>query len=226
MLLVSFKQIELGLFLHLDAEVVKLLDRRITGKEILRAGAERNDLEIVKAETDAGNRQEIVNHIRAVFCITDRILRNPCGRVPQCQVIAGIEHAAERIAASGDAQRRGSFFGSGAEHLRPVKMFCEKCLGDFGAEVTKVDAERIAAVRPDIFERVHHVRFTLHDGDRAFIDVVRAVLVRIGLYQRFSSVHGKRSRETVSGYRYNTDFDCGNIGCHMISFRFCAAEPA
>ena len=44
MLVVSFKQVKLGVFFDLHAKVVKLLDRSVTCQEILRTRSECDDL--------------------------------------------------------------------------------------------------------------------------------------------------------------------------------------
>ena len=78
MLVEGLKEIQFGVLLDLHAEIVQLLDRSIACKEIQRSRSERYDLQFGKADDCACDRNKIVDHIRQVFCIPHRILRNVC----------------------------------------------------------------------------------------------------------------------------------------------------
>ena len=56
--LVGNEQIQLGVLLDLDAQLVQTLDGRVAGKEVLRTRAEGDDLQIL--HTDDGMKSAII----------------------------------------------------------------------------------------------------------------------------------------------------------------------
>ena len=85
-------------------------------------------------------------------------------------------------------------------------MLREQGLGNFRSEVSKVNAERVAACLLDILKCVDHVDFALDNGHGALIDVRCAILVRICLDQRRTAVDGQFCREAVAADTDDTDF--------------------
>ena len=211
MLLICLEEVKLRLLLNLDIQVVELFDRRIACKEVCRARAEGNDLQMIQSFLYSRNRKEIMDHVRDIIRVTDRIFRNIGADIAECEIVACVQHAAVRIASALNAERILGFFCSRAEHLRAVEMLRKKSLGNFRAEVAEIDAERIAAILSDILEGVDHVNFTLDDRDRTLIEILRVVFLCVGLCNSLSSVNGKRRREAVAGYSHKANFDLRNV---------------
>ena len=83
-------------------------------------------------------------------------------------------------------------------------MLCKQCFRNFRSKISKIYNQRIAAGSLDIFQRLHHVDFTLYDADRTFIDVFCRIFLLVGFHQISSSRYGKALRKTVSAHRYNS----------------------
>ena len=83
MLVEGLKQIQLGVLLDLNAEIVKLLDRCITCKEVQRSGTEGNDLQIGKSDDCSCDRNKLVNHVSTLFRSSYRILGDICLDIAQ-----------------------------------------------------------------------------------------------------------------------------------------------
>ena len=209
-LLIGLKQIQLGLFLNLDIQVVELLDRCIACQEIRRSRSEGNDLQVAQSVRDPCNRKEVVDHIRALLSISDRIVRNIRVDVAKGNIVAGVQHTAVCISASVH-QILLALLCRRAEHLRSVKMLCEKGLGDLRSEVAEENTQCIAACFFDILQRIHHIDFALNDGDRTLVDVVLIILLLICLDERLSSVDSKRRREAVARNRDDANLDLRNV---------------
>ncbi len=210
-LVVSLEEVKFGVLLYLDAHVVELLDRRVAGQEIHRSRPEGNNLEIMQPLDRPRDRQEAVDHVRAVLRVADRVFRDVGLDVPQLQVVAGVQHAAVSVAASADEVVL-ALFRCCAEHHRAIApVLREQGLGDLRSEVAEEYAERVAARRVHVRERVHHVDLALDDRDRALVDVFRAVLFRVGFDQRLAAGLGERCREAVTAHSDDTDFNLGNI---------------
>ena len=86
----GFKEIQLGVFLDLHAQVVQLLDGRVAGQEVQGARAEADDLQVLKRIDGARDRKEFVDHIRAVFRVANGVLRDIGLHVTKSQVVAGV----------------------------------------------------------------------------------------------------------------------------------------
>ena len=143
--------------------------------------------------------------VRTFGCRSHRVLGNISLHIAQFQIVACVQHTAVGIPAAAH-QIILALLRSRNIHGRSFKMLCQKCLGNLGSEISKINAERIAAVGPDVFQGLHHVNLTLHDADRTFVDVLLAVFGLVGLHQSLSPVNGKGLRETVAAYRNNPDF--------------------
>ena len=146
-----------------------------------------------------------MNHVCAVLGIAHRIVRDISLGVPKGQIVARIQHAAVSITASVNEILLG-FLGSGAEHLRAVKVLGQQGFRNLRTEVAEIDAEGVAAVCFDVVQGIYHINFGLDDGHRAFVNVFGTVLPGIGLDQGLSAVDCQRSREAVTAYGNDTDF--------------------
>ena len=98
MIVIGSEEIQLGILLDLSTEIVKLLDGSVAGKEILRTGAEGNDLEVADTDNASCNRYEFADHLSDLIGCADRILGNVSLDISQSQVVAGVEHTAVSIA--------------------------------------------------------------------------------------------------------------------------------
>ncbi len=214
MLLISLEKIELRLLFNFHVEVVKLLDRSIACKEVCRSRAEGDDLQIGEAQGNSCDRKEVVDIVRGILCITDRVLRNPCVDIAESEVVACVQHAAVCIAASLNTKRVRRFLSCCDEHLRSVKMLCKQGLGNFRSEIAKVNAESVASCLLDILQCMYHVDFALDNGNRALINVICAILLRISLDDSLPAVYGERCREAVSRHGHNTNFYGRDVTVH------------
>lgn len=204
------EQIQLGVFLDLDPQVVQLLDGRIAGKEIGGTRAEGDDLQMVQPVDSPCNGQEIVDHIGAFAGSSHRIFRNVCLYATQFQIIAGVEHTAVGIPTAG-GQHAGVFLGSGTEHLRTVKVLCQQRLGDLRTKVAQIDAQRIASGFFQIVQRLYHVDLAFHNADGTFVDILGVILFGIGIHQRLAAVYRQALRKAVTADCDNADFHFRNI---------------
>ena len=84
---VCHQQVQLGIFLYLHAKVIQRFDRRVAGKEILRARTEGDDFEVRKTDQHARYGNEVRDHVRDLLRGTHRIFRDIRLEVPQAEVI-------------------------------------------------------------------------------------------------------------------------------------------
>ena len=140
------EQIQFRVLLDLHAQVVKLLDGSVAGKEIQRSGAERNNLQIVQTYDSPCNGNKFMNPVCAFCCGTHGILRDVSLHIAQLQVIACVQHTAVSIAASAH-QVVLALLGRRYVHGRTVEMLCQQSLGNLRSEVSKIYTQRVTAVR-------------------------------------------------------------------------------
>ena len=98
-------------------------------------------------------------------------------------------------------------------------MLCQQRFADLRAKVAQVNHQCVAASLLHVLQRLHHVDLALHDADGALVHILAAVLFRVGLHQRFSSVDGQGLRETVTGNGDNADLDLRDV-VHVFSSIF------
>ena len=87
MLPVGDKEIELTVFLNLNSDVIKCLDRGIACEEVLRARSECDYLKSLKSYDRPGKRDEIKGHGRKLRSGTHGILGDVGLKLPESQVI-------------------------------------------------------------------------------------------------------------------------------------------
>ena len=171
MLVKCFKKIKLRVLLDLNAEVVELLDGSVTCKEVERSGTEGNDLEILKTNNSASDRNEFVDHVCALCCCSYGILGDISLDVSELKVVACIKHTAICIATAVHKVALALFCCS-TEHLGTFEIFCKKSLRNFGTEVSKVYAKCVTSSFLDILKSLYHVDFALYDTYWALINVL------------------------------------------------------
>ena len=206
----GLEEVELGVFLDLHAHVVELLDRGVAGEEVHRSRAEGDDLEVLQSDEGARHGQELVDQVSAVSGVADRIFRDVRLHAAELEVVAGVEHAAERVATVTHETVAG-FLAGRAEHDGTVEVLGEHGLGDLRAEVAEVDAEGVAFVLLEVLEGLEHVDLALDDADGTFIDVALAVLRLIGVDESAAAVDGEGFREAVAGDGHDAELDGGGI---------------
>ena len=86
MLIKCLEQIQLGVLFDLNTDIVELLDRCITCKEVERSRAEADDLQVVEAYDSSCDRFKLMDHISTFFSCAHRILRYVCFYIAQFQV--------------------------------------------------------------------------------------------------------------------------------------------
>ena len=87
MLPVGNKKVELTVFLNLNSDVIKCLDRGIACEEVLRARSECDYLKSLKSYDRPGKRDEIKGHGRKLRSGTHGILGDVGLKLPESQVI-------------------------------------------------------------------------------------------------------------------------------------------
>ena len=200
------QQIQLGVFLHLHAQLIQALDGGVAGKEVLRAGAKGDDLEIFHTDDGAGNGNELRHLVGQLLGGTHGVFRNIALEVAHPQIVGAVEHPAVGVAPAVD--HVAVALGGGHKHTGAVKVFGDEGLRRFGAEVAQKNRQRIAAGGTGIRNGIQHILFVFH-GDRAFVhrQAPFGTQCRDGL----PSVNGQRDGETIAGNRDDAQFDLGNV---------------
>ena len=129
-----------------------------------------------------------MEHIRAFRRRPHGIFGDVGFYIPELQIIACVQHAAVGITPAAHQIPLG-FLRGGDEHGRAVEVLREKSLADLRAEIPQIDTEGIAACRLDVFQRLYHVDFALHDAHRAFVYALCAVSGSVRFHQCFSPVY-------------------------------------
>ena len=155
-----------------------------------------------------------MDHVRALLRISHGVFGDVCLHAAQLQVIRSIQHAAVCVAA-GICKRGDVLLCRRAEHdgrVHPLCiLLCEHGLGNFGAEVAEVHAERVAALLFEICKRLSHLHFALDDAHGALVDIALAVLLLVRSNERLAAVHGKAFGEAVAAHRHDAHFHFGNV---------------
>ena len=204
---VGDEQVELGVLLNLDAEVVERLDRGVAGEEVLRARAECDDLEVLEAEQRACDRLELGDHIGELFRRADRILGDEGFEVAQAEVVGAVEHAAVSIAAAVD-EVLARLFSCGHIHDRAVELARDQRLRRLRTEVAEEDDEGIAAGVLCFFDSGQHVLLVL-DGLLHFIEV--AVFLLVGRDDGLTAVLREGDDEAVAADRDDAAFEIRDV---------------
>lgn len=214
MLIERLKQIQFTIFFDLHSQIIQLLNRSITGKEILRTRSEGNDFQIFYSDERAGNRNEIMNKLSAIIGISYGIFGNIRFHVAKFQIITRIEHSAIRIASV--RRKYGNiFFRSGTEHhgiarLRGV-LLREHRFAYFGSEIAEIYTKSVATVIHYVRKSLFHMNFTFHDTYGTLIYIPLAVFLLISLNKRTYTIQGQTFRETIPRHRNDTNFNFRNV---------------
>ena len=189
---VGDQQVQLGVLLDLDAQLVQALDWGVAGEEVLGPGAEGDDLQVRQAEDAPGDGNEFPDHLGAVLGGADGILGDVGLQVAHAQVIGAVEHAAVGVAAAVD--HVAVALGSGDAHGGAVELLDKQGLGGLGAEVAQEDHQGVDAVGLHVGDGGGGVLLVLN-GDGALIQPF-AVLG----HDVLPPLGGQRDGEAVAGY--------------------------
>ena len=214
MLVKGLEQVELGVFFDFDAHVVQLLDGRVAGHKVLRAGAEGKDLQVLHADEGARHGDKGADHVGTFGGGADGVGGDVRLDAAQFEVVACVEHAAVGVAAvvfehGGVLLRRGAEHDGAARLLAPLLR--EQRLRNFRPEVAEVHGEGVAARRLDVFERLHGLHFALDDAHGALVNIRSGVLFCIRPDQRRATVDRKAFGEAVARDGDDADLDGGDI---------------
>ena len=201
--LVGNEQIQLGVLLNLNAELIEPLDGCVAGEEVLRTGAEGNDLQILNADDGTGNGEELAHLCSGFFCRHNRILRDKASQMPHAEVVGAVEHAAVCVAAAVD--QVSVTLCCSKEHNRSVKEFCNQCLRCLRSEVSEKYRQGIAARSLDILNRSEHVLFIFY-RNLALIEPFAK-----SFDNGFSATDGQGNREAVSADSNDAKFYFWNV---------------
>ncbi len=196
--LVGHQQIQLGVLLDLNAQLIQTLDGGVAGEEILRTGAEGDDLEALDTNDGTGNRQEITDHSRTLVGSSHGILGNVSAEMAHTEVIRAIEHTAVGIAAAAD--EIAVALGCRHVHDGTVKLLAEKGFGSLGAEVTEINHEGITTSGLHAGKSLENIVFVFNDGS-TFVEVDPLGLG--GLDHRLTAAFGKGAGKAVTAHRNN-----------------------
>ena len=156
----------------------------------MRSGTEGYDLKVIKSINCISDRKEIVDHVSAIFSVTDRILRDISLYASEMEIVACIEHSAVCIS-SAILKVSLALFSSCTEHLGAIEMLSEKSLRNLRTEVSKIYTKSFTSGLLDILKSVDHVDLTLNDTDGTLIDVSCIILLGISLYESLAAVNCK-----------------------------------
>ena len=161
------QKIEFGVLLHGNTKVIQRLDRSIAGKEIVWTRAKGEDFQSAKSQQRSGNRKKFANLLSNFLCGTAGIFGNVHSLVAQSQIVAGVEHTAECVAAS--VVQVAVSFGSAGIHQWTIKHVRNHGFRCFRSEVTEINTQGIDAGGFDIFDSFAGIQFIFH-ADRTFIE--------------------------------------------------------
>ena len=191
--LVGDEQVELRVLLDLDADLVEALDRGVAGKEVLRARAEGDDLEVAHADDHAGHGHKVLNHLGDLGGGADRIGGDVGGEVTHAQVVAAVEHATVGVATT--VHKIAIALGGSHAHRGAVELLDEQGLRGLGTEVAEEHDERVGASSDGLSEGRLDVGLGL-DG-LLHLDGVDAELGRLGGHGGATTL-GELDREAVA----------------------------
>ena len=168
----SGKKVKLGVFFDLNAEVIKSCDRRIAGKEVLRARTECDNFKARKSEYGSCNGNKVGDHIRNFIRISNGILGYVSPDIAKSEVVACVEHTAESIASAVN-EVIAEFFRCRCEHNGQTELLCKESFSRFGSEVSEVDNKRINACFSEVVKGAEHIVFILNSyGTFVNVDIL------------------------------------------------------
>ena len=208
-LLVRLEQVELGVLLDVDAQLKQRRDRRVAGQKVKWPRAERDDLQVLQPQQRAGDRGEFEDHVRALGRGADGIFGNVGRDAAELQVVARVEHAAERVAPVA-GEHGGVLLRRRDVHDRACELLRDQRLRALGAKVAQIDDQRVDAGAAEVLVGLHDVAVDAAlDDDRALIDL--AALFADGRDDGPAARLRKRDREAVAADRDDAHPNLWNV---------------
>ena len=156
------QQIQFAVLFDFDSQLVQALDGGVAGEEVLGTGPEGDDLQVLEAYDDAGDRDELGDLVGQFFSGAHGIFRNIALQMAHAQVVGAVQHAAVSVAAAVD--HVSVAFGGSHEHDGSVELLGDQGLGGFRTEVAQEHASGVAAGGFEFFNGLEHVFFVLDRG--------------------------------------------------------------
>ena len=178
MLLESLEQVELGVLLNLNVEIIEGTDRSVASKEVIWTWTKANDLQVLQTHDSASNRQELMNQFSAVSSVTHRLLWDVGTGLADIQSLAGVQHTTISVATTINQVVLCLLSGS-TEHRWALEPIGYHCLRNLGTEVAKIYAKGVASSLLHILKSLLSVNFTLYNTDRTLVDIGVAELLYI-----------------------------------------------
>ena len=200
---VGDQQIQLGVLLHLDAQLIQALDGGVAGEEVLGTGAKGDDLQILQADDAPGDGNEFLNHLHAVGGGAHGIFGDVGLQVAHTQVVGAVQHAAVGVAPAVD--HVAVTLGGGDAHGGAVELLHQQGLGGLGAEVAQEDHQGVDAMGLHVGDGGGGVQLVFH-GDGAFVQALT-----VGGHDVLAALGGQGDGEAVTGHGNDAQLDFGNV---------------
>ncbi len=196
MLVVLNQQVQLGILLNLNAQIVQRLYGSIARDKVVGTRTESDYLKSLNAQVYARHGHELGYHGGDLVGGAYRILGYIGVYAAQLEVVRCVQHAAVCVAATVEHILAG-LFGGGNEHYRTVKVLCNQSFGSFGTEIAQIHNQRVYAILLELFQSLCGIMLVF-DGCLYF-DYLTA-----GLAERFdhrvTAGLAQSYRETVTAY--------------------------
>ena len=209
MLLVGLQEVQLGVLLHVDAQLEDGRDGRVAGQEVKRTGTEGDDLQILQAQQRAGDGQEVDDLVRAVLGVAHGILGDVGLDARELEVVGSVQHAAIGVAAV-TGQHAGVLLRRRDVHDGAAELLGDQGLGALGAEVAQEHDQRVDAGRLDLLIGLVHVRVDAALDDRLELDDVKVLLLELR-HDGLAALFGEGDREAVAADREDAHFDLRDV---------------
>ena len=207
---VGHQQIQLGVFFDLHAQLVQTLDGGIAGEEVLGTGAKGDDLQIFHTDDGPGDRNELPDHLGALFGSAHGVLRDISLQMAHAQIIGAVQHAAVGVAAAID--QVAVALGSGHIHGGAVKFLAQQGLGGLGAEVAQEHHQGVDTGFLHVRQSRQSVLLVLH-GDGALVDPLA-----VSSHDVLPPLGGKGDGEAVPGDRDDAKLYFRNVHDNLLLY--------
>ena len=208
-LVIGLQQVQLGVFLHVDAQLEQRRDGRVAGQEVEGTGTEGDDLQVLQAQDGAGDGHEVDDLVGAVLGVAHGIFGNVRLDAGELQVIGSVQHAAIGVAAVA-GQHAHVLLGGGDVHHRAAKQLGDGGLGTLGAEVAQENDQGIDAGLLDLLIGLHHVGVDAALDDGLTLVDVKVLFLQLG-HDGLAALFGEGDREAVAADREDAHFDLRDV---------------
>ena len=196
-------QVELRVLLNLYAEVIEWLDRCVASQEVEWTRTETEHLQVAHADDDAGNVTEVGQFLDGLLWCNVWILRNIDTQTAHTDVVAEVEHAAQRVTTVGGEVGLALFLGS-QHHSWALELLDEHGGWTLWTEVAEEHADGVDAILLSPCQGLHRVILVL-DGDRTVVHFWKVSLAHLS-HEGGQTGLRQGDREAVTAYTYDTQF--------------------